>query len=162
MEIQRRGCKKRTAADEEITVNQLVDDTVAGNTGNSAKRVELYAGYNISIDVSVDDTDITKDSAIIKGKTAGTTVYYTAKSDYKNDTGETLRNAAKSTEKQSDFTSVKVEDDGTFSIKIEELNPLQEYNYYLVAESSNMDVSDNCRVTFNTRPGFLLQLISRL
>lgn len=145
------GAKKRTAADEEITVNQLVDDTVAGNTGNSAKRVELYAGYNISIDVSVDDTDITKDSAIIKGKTAGTTVYYTAKSDYKNDTGETLRNAAKSTEKQSDFTSVKVEDDGTFSIKIEELNPLQEYNYYLVAESSNMDVSDNCRVTFNTK-----------
>ena len=60
--------KKGTAADEEITVNQLVDDTVAGNTGNSAKRVELYAGYNVSIDALVDDTDITKDSAIIKGK----------------------------------------------------------------------------------------------
>ena len=53
------GAKKRTAADEEITVNQLVDDTVAGNTGNISKRVELYAGYNISIVVSVFDTDIT-------------------------------------------------------------------------------------------------------
>ena len=145
------GAKKRTAADEETTVNQLVDDTVAGNTGNSAKSVELYAGYNVSIDASVDDTDITKDSAIIKGKTAGTTVYYTANSKYKNDTGETLRNAAKSTEKQSDFTSVEVGDDGTFSIKIKGLNPSQEYNYYLVAESSNMDVSDNCPVTFTTK-----------
>lgn len=145
------GAKKGTAADEEITVNQLVDDTVAGNTGNSAKRVELYAGYNVSIDALVDDTDITKDSAIIKGKTAGTTVYYTANSNYKNYTGETLRNAAKSTEKQSDFTSVEVEDDGTFSIPLTGLDPLKEYTYYLVAESSNMDVSDNCRVTFNTK-----------
>lgn len=145
------GAKKGTVADEEITVNQLVDDTVAGNTGNSAKRVELYAGYNVSIDALVDDTDITKDSAIIKGKTAGTTVYYTANSNYKNYTGETLRNAAKSTEKQSDFTSVEVEDDGTFSIPLTGLDPLKEYTYYLVAESSNMDVSDNCRVTFNTK-----------
>ncbi|MBS7000845.1 MAG: hypothetical protein KH168_07100 [Clostridiaceae bacterium] len=145
------GARKGTAYDEETTVNQLVDNTAAGNTGNSAKSVELYAGYNVSIDASVDDTDITKDSAIIKGKTAGTTVYYTANSKYKNDTGETLRNAAKSTEKQSDFTSVEVGDDGTFSIKIKGLNPSQEYNYYLVAESSNMDVSDNCPVTFTTK-----------
>lgn len=151
------GAKKGTAADEEITVNQLVDDTVAGNTGNSAKRVELYAGYNVSIDALVDDTDITKDSAIIKGKTAGTTVYYTANSNYKNYTGETLRNAAKSTEKQSDFTSVEVEDDGTFSIPLTGLDPLKEYTYYLVAESSNMDVSDNCLVTFNTKARVLTE-----
>lgn len=145
------GARKGTAYDEETTVDQLVDNTAAGNTGNSAKSVELYAGYNVSIDASVDDTDITKDSAIIKGKTAGTTVYYTANSNYKNYTGETLRNAAKSTEKQSDFTSVEVEDDGTFSIPLTGLDPLKEYTYYLVAESSNMDVSDNCRVTFNTK-----------
>lgn len=145
------GAKKGTAADEEITVNQLVDDTVAGNTGNSAKRVELYAGYNVSIDALVDDTDITKDSAIIKGKTAGTTVYYTNKSDYQMYTGEKLRNTAKSTEKRSDFTQVKVGEDGTFSIPLTGLDPLKKYTYYLVAESSNMDVSDNCRVTFNTK-----------
>lgn len=145
------GARKGTAYDEETTVNQLVDNTAAGNTGNSAKSVELYAGYNVSIDALVDETDITKDSAIIKGNTAGTTVYYTANPNYKNYTGEELRNAAKSTETQSHFTSVTVEDDGTFSIKIEGLNPSQEYNYYLVAESFNMDVSDNCPVTFTTK-----------
>lgn len=145
------GARKGTAYDEETTVNQLVDDTAAGNTGNSAKSVELYAGYNVSINASVAEADITKDSAIIKGKTAGKTVYYTANPDYKNYTGEELRNAAKNTKTQSHFTSVKVEDDGTFSIKIEGLNPSQEYNYYLVAESSNMDVSDNCPVTFTTK-----------
>lgn len=145
------GAKKGTAADEEITVNQLVDDTVAGNTGNSAKRVELYAGYNVSIDALVDDTDITKDSAIIKGKTAGTTVYYTNKSDYQIYTGEKLRNAAKSTEKRSDFTQVKVGEDGTFSIPLTGLDPLKKYTYYLVAENSNMDVSDSCAVTFTTK-----------
>ena len=145
------GARKGTAYDEETTVNQLVDDTAAGNTGNSAKSVELYAGYNVSINASVAEADITKDSAIIKGNTAGTTVYYTANSNYKNNTGEELRNAAKSTETQSHFTSVEVEDDGTFSIKIEGLNPSQEYNYYLVAESYNKDVSDNCPVTFTTK-----------
>lgn len=145
------GAKKGTAADEEITVNQLVDDTVAGNTGNSAKRVELYAGYNVSIDALVDDTDITKDSAIIKGKTAGTTVYYTNKSDYHIYTGEKLRNAAKSTEKRSDFTQVKVGEDGTFSIPLTGLDPLKKYTYYLVAENSNMDVSDSRAVTFTTK-----------
>ena len=145
------GAKKGTAADEEITVNQLVDDTVAGNTGNSAKRVELYAGYNVSIDALVDDTDITKDSAIIKGKTAGTTVYYTNKSDYQICTGEKLRNEAKSTEKRSDFTQVKVGEDGTFSIPLTGLDPLKKYTYYLVAENSNMDVSDSRAVTFTTK-----------
>lgn len=145
------GARKGTAYDEETTVNQLVDNTAAGNTGNSAKSVELYAGYNVSIDALVDETDITKDSAIIKGNTAGTTVYYTANPNYKNYTGEELRNAAKNTKTQSHFTSVTVEDDGTFSIKIEGLNPSQEYNYYLVAESFNMDVSDNCPVTFTTK-----------
>lgn len=145
------GAKKGTAADEEITVNQLVDDTVAGNTGNSAKRVELYAGYNVSIDALVDDTDITKDSAIIKGKTAGTTVYYTNKSDYQKYTGEKLRNTAKSTEKRSDFTQVKVGEDGTFSIPLTGLDPLKKYTYYLVAENSNMDVSDSRAVTFTTK-----------
>lgn len=145
------GAKKGTAADEEITVNQLVDDTVAGNTGNSAKRVELYAGYNVSIDALVDDTDITKDSAIIKGKTAGTTVYYTNKSDYQMYTGEKLRNTAKSTEKRSDFTQVKVGEDGTFSIPLTGLDPLKKYTYYLVAENSNMDVSDSRAVTFTTK-----------
>ena len=145
------GARKGTAYDEETTVNQLVDNTAAGNTGNSAKSVELYAGYNVSIDALVDETDITKDSAIIKGNTAGTTVYYTANPNYKNYTGEELRNAAKNTKTQSHFTSVTVEDDDTFSIKIEGLNPSQEYNYYLVAESFNMDVSDNCPVTFTTK-----------
>lgn len=145
------GARKGTAYDEETTVNQLVDNTAAGNTGNSAKSVELYAGYNVSIDALVDETDITKDSAIIKGNTAGTTVYYTANPNYKNYAGEELRNAAKNTKTQSHFTSVTVEDDGTFSIKIEGLNPSQEYNYYLVAESFNMDVSDNCPVTFTTK-----------
>lgn len=138
-----------TATDVKKTVNELVNGELYP-TG-AVPEIELYAGYSVSIDASVSEEDITKDSAIIKGNTAGTTVYYTNKSDYQTYTGEGLRNAAKSTEKQSDFTPVKVGTGGTFSIPLTGLDPLKKYTYYLVAENSNMDVSDSCAVTFTTK-----------
>lgn len=138
-----------TATDVTKTVNELVNEELYPM--GAAPEIELYAGYSVSIDASVSEEDITKDSAIIKGNTAGTTVYYTNKSDYQIYTGEELRNAAKSTEKQSDFTPVKVGEDGTFSIPLTGLDPLKKYTYYLVAENSNMDVSDSRAVTFTTK-----------
>ena len=138
-----------TATDVTKTVHELVNGEMYP-TG-TVPEIELYAGYSVSIDASVSEEDITKDSAIIKGNTAGTTVYYTNKSDYHIYTGEELRNAAKSTEKRSDFTQVKVGEDGTFSIPLTGLDPLKKYTYYLVAENSNMDVSDSRAVTFTTK-----------
>ena len=138
-----------TATDVTKTVHELVNGEMYP-TG-TVPEIELYAGYSVSIDASVSEEDITKDSAIIKGNTAGTTVYYTNKSDYQIYTGEELRNAAKSTEKRSDFTQVKVGEDGTFSIPLTGLDPLKKYTYYLVAENSNMDVSDSRAVTFTTK-----------
>ena len=95
-----------TATDVTKTVIELVNGEMYPM--GTVPEIELYAGYSVSIDASVSEEDITKDSAIIKGNTAGTTVYYTNKSDYQIYTGEELRNAAKSTEKRSDFTQVKV------------------------------------------------------
>lgn len=138
-----------TATDVTKTVNELVNGEMYPM--GTVPEIELYAGYSVSIDASVSEEDITKDSAIIKGNTAGTTVYYTNKSDYQIYTGEELRNAAKSTEKRSDFTQVKVGEDGTFSIPLTGLDPLKKYTYYLVAENSNMDVSDSRAVTFTTK-----------
>lgn len=138
-----------TATDVTKTVHELVNGEMYP-TG-TVPEIELYAGYSVSIDASVSEEDITMDSAIIKGNTAGTTVYYTNKSDYHIYTGEELRNAAKSTEKRSDFTQVKVGEDGTFSIPLTGLDPLKKYTYYLVAENSNMDVSDSRAVTFTTK-----------
>ena len=134
-------------------VTKIVDELVNGKMYpmGTVPEIELYAGYSVSIDASVSEEDITKDSAIIKGNTAGTTVYYTNKSDYQIYTGEELRNVAKSTEKRSDFTQVKVGEDGTFSIPLTGLDPLKKYTYYLVAENSNMDVSDSRAVTFTTK-----------
>lgn len=138
-----------TATDVTKKVNELVNGELYPM--GTVPEIELYAGYSVSIDASVSEEDITKESAIIKGNTAGTTVYYTNKSGYQIYTGEELRNAAKSREKQSDFTPVKVEKDGTFSIPLTGLDPLKKYTYYLVAENSNMDVSDSCAVTFTTK-----------
>ena len=138
-----------TATDVTKTVNELVNGELYPM--GTVPEIELYAGYSVSINASVSEEDITKDSAIIKGNTAGTTVYYTNKSDYQIYTGEELRNAAKSTEKRSDFTQVKVGEDGTFSIPLTGLDPLKKYTYYLVAENSNMDVSDSRAVTFTTK-----------
>lgn len=138
-----------TATDVTKTLIELVNGEMYPM--GTVPEIELYAGYSVSIDASVSEEDITKDSAIIKGNTAGTTVYYTNKSDYQIYTGEELRNAAKSTEKRSDFTQVKVGEDGTFSIPLTGLDPLKKYTYYLVAENSNMDVSDSRAVTFTTK-----------
>lgn len=138
-----------TAADVTKKVNELVNGELYPM--GMVPEIELYAGYSVSINASVSEEDITKDSAIIKGKTAGTTVYYTNKSEYQICTGEELRNAAKSTEKRSDFTQVKVGEDGIFSIPLTGLDPLKKYTYYLVAENSNMDVSDSRAVTFTTK-----------
>ena len=138
-----------TAADVTKKVNELVNGELYPM--GMVPEIELYAGYSVSINASVSEEDITKESAIIKGNTAGTTVYYTNKSDYQISTGEELRNVAKSTKTQSDFTPVKVEKDGTFSIPLTGLDPLKKYTYYLVAENSNMDVSDSRAVTFTTK-----------
>lgn len=138
-----------TAADVTKKVNELVNGELYPM--GMVPEIELYAGYSVSINASVSEEDITKESAIIKGNTAGTTVYYTNKSEYQICTGEELRNAAKSTEKRSDFTQVKVGEDGIFSIPLTGLDPLKKYTYYLVAENSNMDVSDSRAVTFTTK-----------
>lgn len=68
--------RKGTAADETITVNQLVDDSLA-TEANNAPVVELYAGYKVSLTGS---SSVNGDSSIsFQATSDGTTLYYTEK-----------------------------------------------------------------------------------
>ena len=138
--------RKGTAADETITVNQLVDDRLATEE-NNAPVVELYAGYKVSLTGS---SSVNGDSSIsFQATSDGTTLYYTENPTYSTYSGEELRAAAKAENTRGDFQSLSSED-GNFTISCTNLEPGQSYSCIMVAENANFDVSDALKLTATT------------
>lgn len=138
--------RKGTAADETITVNQLVDDSLA-TEANNAPVVELYAGYKVSLTGS---SSVNGDSSIsFQATSDGTTLYYTEKTTYSTYSGEELRAAAKAENTRADFQSLSSEN-GNFTIPYTNLEPGQSYSCIMVAENENLDVSDALKLTATT------------
>ena len=138
--------RKGTAADETITVNQLVDDKLA-TEANNAPVVELYAGYKVSLTGS---SSVNGDSSIsFQATSDGTTLYYTEKTTYSTYSGEELRAAAKAENTRADFQSLSSEN-GNFTIPYTNLEPGQSYSCIMVAENANLDVSDALKLTATT------------
>ena len=138
--------RKGTAADETITVNQLVEDTLA-TEANNAPVVELYAGYKVSLTGS---SSVNGDSSIsFQATSDGTTLYYTDNTKYSKYSGEELRAAAKAENTRGDFQSLSSAD-GNFTISCTNLEPGQSYSCIMVAENANLDVSDALKLTATT------------
>lgn len=133
-----------TATDTTVTVNQLVEDML--NPQGKIPEIELYAGYQVALKAAADD--IKANSAVIKGTSDGTKVYYT-NSNYQGYTGEALRAEAKKEDSKASFATVDVEN-GKFSIELNNLSVDTSYTYYLVAENDNNDVSEMQTVNFKT------------
>ena len=133
-----------TATDTTVTVNQLVEGRL--NPQGQIPEIELYAGYQVALKAAADD--IKANSAVIKGTSDGTKVYYT-NSNYQGYTGEALRAEAKKEDSTASFATVDVEN-GKFSIELNNLSVDTSYTYYLVAENANNDVSEMQTVKFKT------------
>ncbi len=133
-----------TATDTTVTVNQLVEDML--NPQGKIPEIELYAGYQVALKAAADD--IKANSAVIKGTSDGTKVYYT-NSNYQGYTGEALRAEAKKEDSKASFATVDIEN-GKFSIELNNLSVDTSYTYYLVAENDNNDVSEMQTVNFKT------------
>ena len=138
--------RKGTAADETITVNQLVEDGLA-TEANNAPVVELYAGYQVSLTGS---SSVNGDSSIsFQATSDGTTLYYTENPTYSTYSGEELRAAAKAENTKGHFHSLSSEN-GNFTISCTDLEPGQSYSCFMVAENANLDVSDALKLTAAT------------
>lgn len=138
--------RKGTAADETITVNQLVEDRL-DTEANNAPVVELYAGYKVSLTGS---SSVNGDSSIsFQATSDGTTLYYTDKTKYSPYSGEELRAAAKAENTKADFQSLS-SGNGNFTISYTNLEPGQSYYCIMVAENANLDVSDALKLTAAT------------
>ena len=134
-----------TATDVTKTVKELVNEELYQK--GAVPEIELYAGYQVALNAAADD--IKANSAVIKGTSDGTTVYYTNDSKYQGYTGEGLRAAAKSADTQKDFVTKEVQN-GEISIELNNLSVNTAYTYYLVAENANNDVSEMQTVKFTT------------
>ena len=134
-----------TATDVTKTVNELFNGKLY--LTSAVPEIELYAGYQVALNAAADD--IKANSAVIKGTSDGTTVYYTNDSKYQGYTGEDLRAAAKSADTQKDFVTKEVQN-GEISIELNNLSVNTAYTYYLVAENANNDVSEMQTVKFTT------------
>lgn len=138
--------RKGTAADETITVNQLVEDTLP-TEANKAPVVELYAGYKVSL---TGNAAATGDSSVsFEATSDGKTLYYTEDTKYRTYSGEELRAAAKAENTRADFKSLSSEN-GNFTISYTNLKPGQSYSCIMVAENANFDVSDALKLTATT------------
>lgn len=138
--------RKGTAADETITVNQLVEDRLT-TEANNAPVVELYAGYKVSLTGS---SSVKGDSSVsFQATSDGTTLYYTKNTTYSTYSGEELRAAAKAENTRADFQSLSSEN-GNFTIPYTNLEPGQSYSCIMVAENANLDVSDALQLTATT------------
>lgn len=138
--------RKGTAADETITVNQLVEDTLP-TEANKAPVVELYAGYKVSL---TGNAAATGDSSVsFEATSDGKTLYYTEDTKYRTYSGEELRAAAKAENTRADFKSLSSEN-GNFTISYTNLKPGQSYSCIMVAENANLDVSDALKLTATT------------
>lgn len=116
------------------------------NPQGKIPEIELYAGYQVALKAAADD--IKANSAVIKGTSDGTKVYYT-NSNYQGYTGEALRAEAKKEDSKASFATVDIEN-GKFSIELNNLSVDTSYTYYLVAENDNNDVSEMQTVNFKT------------
>ena len=134
-----------TATDVTKTVNELFNGILYPTS--AVPEIELYAGYQVALNAAADD--IKANSAVIKGTSDGTTVYYTNDSKYQGYTGEGLRAAAKSADTQNHFVTKEVQN-GEISIELNNLSVNTAYTYYLVAENANNDVSEMQTVKFTT------------
>ena len=134
-----------TATDVTKTVNELFNGILYPTS--AVPEIELYAGYQVALNAAADD--IKANSAVIKGTSDGTTVYYTNDSKYRGYTGEGLRAAAKSADTQNHFVTKEVQN-GEISIELNNLSVNTAYTYYLVAENANNDVSEMQTVKFTT------------
>ena len=134
-----------TATDVTKTVNELFNGKLYPTS--AVPEIELYAGYQVALNAAADD--IKANSAVIKGTSDGTTVYYTNDSKYQGYTGEGLRAAAKSADTQNHFVTKEVQN-GEISIELNNLSVNTAYTYYLVAENANNDVSEMQTVKFTT------------
>ena len=134
-----------TATDVTKTVNELFNGILYPTS--AVPEIELYAGYQVALNAAADD--IKANSAVIKGTSDGTTVYYTNDSKYRGYTGEGLRAAAKSADTQNHFVTKEVQN-GEISIELNNLSVDTSYTYYLVAENDNNDVSEMQTVKFKT------------
>lgn len=134
-----------TATDVTKTVNELFNGKLY--LTSAVPEIELYAGYQVALNAAADD--IKANSAVIKGTSDGTTVYYTNDSKYQGYTGEGLRAAAKSADTQNHFVTKEVQN-GEISIELNNLSVNTAYTYYLVAENANNDVSEMQTVKFTT------------
>lgn len=138
--------RKGTAADETITVNELVEDRLT-TEANKVPVVELYAGYKVSLTGS---SSVNGDSSIsFQATSDGTTLYYTEDTKYRTYSGEELRAAAKAENTRADFQSLSSEN-GNFTISYTNLEPGQSYSCIMVAENANLDVSDALKLTAAT------------
>lgn len=138
--------RKGTAADEAITVKELVEDTLTPEA-TGAPVVELYAGYKVSL---TGNAAATGDSSVsFEATSDGTTLYYTEETKYSSCSGEELRAAAKAEATRADFQSL-TSGNGKFTISYKDLEPGQSYSCIMVAENANFDVSDALMLTAKT------------
>lgn len=138
--------RKGTAADEAITVKELVEDTLTPEA-TGAPVVELYAGYKVSL---TGNAAATGDSSVsFEATSDGTTLYYTEETKYSSCSGEELRAAAKAENTRADFQSL-TSGNGKFTISYKDLEPGQSYSCIMVAENANLDVSDALTLTAKT------------
>ena len=138
--------REGTAADEKITVKELVEDTLA-TEANGAPVVELYAGYKVSL---TGNAVATGDSSVsFEATSDGTTLYYTEETKYSLSSGEELRAAAKAEATKGHFQSL-TSGNGKFTISYTNLEPGQSYSCIMVAENANFDVSDALTLTATT------------
>lgn len=138
--------RKGTAADERITVKELVEDTLP-TEANNVPVVELYAGYKVSL---TGNAVATGDSSVsFQAESDGTTLYYTEDTTYSPCSGEELRAAAKAEATRADFRSL-TSGGGNFTISYTGREPGQSYSCIMVAENANLDVSDALTLTATT------------
>lgn len=138
--------RKGTAADERITVKELVEETLP-TEANKAPVVELYAGYKVSL---TGNAAADGDSSVsFQAKSDGTTLYYTEETKYSKYSGEELRAAAKAEATRADFRSL-TSGGGNFTISYTGREPGQSYSCIMVAENENLDVSDALTLTAKT------------
>lgn len=150
--------RKGTAADERITVKELVEETLP-TEANKAPVVELYAGYKVSL---TGNAAADGDSSVsFQAKSDGTTLYYTEETKYSKYSGEELRAAAKAEATRADFRSL-TSGGGNFTISYTGREPGQSYSCIMVAENENLDVSDALTLTATTNKRVLKKMISVL
>lgn len=138
--------RKGTAADEKITVKELVEDRLP-TEANNAPVVELYAGYKVSL---TGNAAATGDSSVsFEATSDGTILYYTNNTTYSTCSGEELRAAAKAEATKEHFQSL-TSGNGSFTISYTNLEPGQSYSCIMVAENENLDVSDALTLTATT------------